>query len=132
MALSDLIRSGVRMADNLTADLQPLVVHSAWIGNDGFGGDLYAAPVSRPAIVEREQKMVTNAEGREVLAEHVITFLRPIENHGAPGRQEPIDPRDRFVLPDGTTGPVAAVSTFVDRTTGAGYYQQVFLGARKP
>jgi len=129
VGLRDLVASGVALADNLTADLQPTVQHEAWTGNDGFGGATYATAVPRAALVERKQKQVLNPQGQEVLSEHTITLLRPIAANGAPDRFEPIDPRDRFTLPDGTTGPILSIESFTDRVTGAGYFAQVFLGA---
>lgn len=128
MGLRDLIKNGVALADKLTADLQPTVTHSAWIATTGTGKSVFGAPMTRAAIVERKQKLVKTGGGQELLSQHVVSFLRPVAPHGAAGRSEPIDARDRITLPDGTTGPILHVDTFVDRVTGAGYYHQVFLG----
>ena len=125
---ADIIRSGVALADSLTTTLQPTVLHAAWTGNDGTGGYTYASAVKRPALVERKQKMVRKASGEEVLSTHAVYFLRPIKNNGATGRQEPIDPRDRITLPDGTTSNILTVSSFIDKDSGAGYFHEVYLG----
>ena len=130
MALSDIIRNGVALADSLTVSLQATVQHAAWTGQNGFGDDEHAANVARLAIVERKQKLVRNAAGEEVLSQHVISILRPISANGTSGRNEPIDVRDRFTLPDGTTGPIINVESFVDPSIGAGFYHIVYLGSR--
>jgi hypothetical protein len=126
--LADIIRNAVAIADSATDTLQPKVRHAAWIGNDGEGGYQYASAVQRPALVERKQKLVRKADGEQVLSTHVVTFLRPIKKNGAAGRQEPIDPRDRITLPDGTTSNILSVNAFVDKDTGAGYLHEVYLG----
>lgn len=125
---ANIIRSGVAIADKLTDSLQPKVRHAAWIGNDGEGGHLYAAPVLRPALVERKQKTLRSSTGEEVVSTHYVAFLRPIKNNGAAGRQEPIDPRDKITLPDGTSSAILTVNAFVDKDTGSGYFHEVYLG----
>lgn len=125
---ADLVRNGVALADSLTATLQANVTYEAWTGRDGFGEPIYAAATLVPALVERTSKMVIDSAGRQIRAEHVISFLRPIAANGAAGRDEPIDARDRITLPDGSTGIIAAVDTLVDPDTGAGYYHTVSMG----
>ena len=125
---ADIIRQGVALADELTQDLQPSVEHEAWTGNDGTGGYTYDFAVSRPALVERKQKLVRKATGEQVLSTHVVTFLRPIEDNGATGRQEPLDPRDRITLADGTKSNILSIESFVDKDTDAGYFHEVYLG----
>lgn len=125
---ADLIRNGVALADSLTNSLQATVVHEAWTGNDGEGGYSYDDGIERLALVERKQRMRRNAQGEEVMSTHVVTFLRPIADNGATGRQEPVDPRDRITLPDGTKSNILSVEAFVDKDTGAGYLHEVYLG----
>lgn len=128
MGLRDLIASGVALADNLTGDLQPEVSHEAWVGQNGFAQAIYSAPSYHKALVERKQRLVRTASGEEKVASHLVTFLRPLPANGASGRNEPIDPRDRITLADGTTAPILALSAFDDRATNQGYFYQVWLG----
>lgn len=128
MALNDIIRKGVATAKSVTASLQADVTIEAWTGNDGVGGSTFASAVTLPALVERKQRMVRNSSGEQVLSTHSVLFIGPVTDNGADGRQEPIDPRDRITLPDGTTGKIVGVETVVDPATGAGYYQQVWMG----
>lgn len=125
---ADIVRNGVALADSLTATLQDAVTYEAWIGSDGFDEPSYAAGVQISALIEKSDKTVIDTQGREIRTESVISLLRPIAPNGATGRQEPIDNRDKFTLPDGTTGIIAGVETFVDADTGAGYYHIVSLG----
>jgi len=128
MSLADAVRLGIALAHETTAALQAEVRHSAWIADGGVGEPVYAAPVVRQAIVEQKQSMVRNAQGEVVLASTKITLLVPIEGLGVVGRREPIDPRDEFLLPDGTTGPILAVSGLVDPDTNYPYMHEVYLG----
>lgn len=128
MALDSLIRRGVAVADRLTASLQPDVTHEAWTGQDGYGAATYAAGVARAAIIEQKQRLHRTSNGREVVTKAKITILRPITPNGAAGRTEPIDVRDRFTLPDGSTGPIVDIGGFTDAGTGRPYFAEVWLG----
>jgi len=128
MAFDDLIRTGLELADSLTAPLQATVSHEAWQHSDGLGGGTYAAAVNRPAIIVRRNRERQMSDGRTILTTARITFLRPIDPEGSVGRQEPVDSRDRLTLPDGSTDPVADVEALIDPDTGRGYYAVVYLG----
>lgn len=127
MGLRDLIANGVALADKLTQDLQPEVQFEAFTGKDGFNQNAYAPALGVKAIVERKQKLVRTPAGEEVMSSHLITILRAIASNGAPGRQEPIDVRDRFTLADGSTGTILAIEGFDDRATDQAYFYQVYL-----
>lgn len=127
----DIVANGVALADSLTASLQVTVQFEAWIGQDGFGQSQFAPAVPVQALVERKSKMVRTPTGEERLASHTITVLRPLAPNGAPGREEPIDGRDRFTLADGTTGPILAVEGLDDPVTTKPYFAQVFLASRQ-
>lgn len=128
MGLLDVLRNGIALADSLTADLQDEVVHEAWIGQDFDGGAIYAVGVTRAAVVERKQRLIKTTDGREVMSTHYVGFLRPIAPNGATGRQEPVDPRDRITLSNGSTGPIVSLDGFMDRAFDRPMYTQVFLG----
>lgn len=128
MAFDDIIRTGVALADSLTASLQDNVSHEAWTGLNSVGDVTYAAAVSRQAIVERKSRRHISATGQEILTSARITFLRPIAANGAAGRIEPIDGRDKITLSDGTTAPVVDVEAIMDPDTNAGYFTTVWLG----
>jgi len=127
---TDIVRAGVAVADSVTATLQAPVEHHAWISEDRRGEPTFAPLIIRQAIVERKQRLIRAADGRVIAVNTKLTFPRPIEANGAADRREPIDPRDKFVLPDGTTGPVLNVEGIVDpdTLTGAGYMVEVWLG----
>jgi hypothetical protein len=58
----------------------------------------------------------------------LITIIGPVTANGAPNRDEPVDPRDKFVLPDGTSGPIVDVNGLLDPSTGRPYLYEVALG----
>jgi hypothetical protein len=128
MALDDVVRSGVATIDSITGSLQVLVSHEAWTGQSGTGTETFAAAVQRPAIVEKKAREHRLSNGRVLQTVAYIAFLRPITANGAAGRIEPIDVRDKFTLPDGTTGPVIDTNAFLDPDTNAGYLHEVWLG----
>lgn len=144
MSLNQIIRDAVAVADSITKDLQGTVMHSAWIGQDGFGKPNYGARVSglditgafntadvavpRQAIIEQKQR-IRDVQGRNVLTFVHLTFVGPIPINGmGTERKEAVDPRDIFVLPDGTTGPVVDVSGVLDSETNLMYAVEVWLG----
>lgn len=129
MGLADIIRSAVATANDITLDLQATVTHYAWISADATGKPTYASGVARKAIVEHRTKTIRNATGQEVVGRHKLTFLVVPTANGTSGRREPIDPRDKFVLPDGTTAPIASIEgvTDAESTTGRNYSYEVWL-----
>jgi hypothetical protein len=129
MALDSLVRSGIALAKSITASLQAEVEHTPWVGNDDYGTNSGAGtPTMRPALVEMRQRLRRDATGKEVMQRATVTFLGPVPPNGATGRREPIDPRDRIVLPDGTTGPILDVSGLADPSTSGHYMLTVALG----
>lgn len=128
MGLDALVRSGIAIAKSITGSLQADVVHAAWTGSGGDGAATYATGVVRPALIEYRSKLIRSTTGAEVMQRALVTFLEPIDADGATGRREPIDPRDRITLPDGTTGPVLEVKGLTDPTTSHPYLFEVSLG----
>jgi len=120
MGLLDIVRSGVAIANSLTADLQPNVSHEAYVSTDGAGRRSYAAAVSRPALVVRKQKLVRSATGELVMSQAQITILDP---------SVIVNELDKFTLPDDTSGPIIATDGFVDRGTGHPILTEIFLGS---
>jgi len=125
--LGSILRNAVAIVDDVTKDVQPKVTHRMWVGQNGFGAPIYEEAL-RDMVVERKQRLVQRPDGKEVLSKHLLTHVGPIPPNGAAGRQEPVDPRDVFVLPDGTTGPSLATEGIVDKGTGAPFLHQVWLG----
>jgi len=132
MSLADLVRSKVALANSLTSDLQPTVTHTPWTGSSGDGDDTYGTPVVRNAFVDRTRKQSYTPQGRLVITVATITILEPIEDTTptvAGTRTQPIDPRDKFVLSDGTTAPIVQIGDgFEDSGTNRPYLNTVILG----
>lgn len=129
MGLDGMVRSAVATAKSVAASLQVEVQHEAWIDDDSRGDAQFAAAVARPALVTMKQTRVTLPNGEVLESRAVVTFLEPVPANGAANRREPIDPRDRITLPDGTTGPILQVSGPIDPATNAPYMVKVMLGA---
>jgi hypothetical protein len=128
MGLGGLVRSGIALANSITGTLQVDVIHHPWIGSLSDGMASYGLATVRRAIVEAKQEQVRTFTGEEATSRAMVTIIGPVEDNGAAGRREPIDPRDRLILPDGTTGPILDVQGLVDAGTGRPYMYQIALG----
>lgn len=129
MSFANLVKNGVALANSLTSALQVGVTYRAWTGITAMGDYTYADPITVQALVEFKQQLVVDFSGNEVVSMHTINILQPISGNGAEGRTEPLDPRDLFTLPDGSTAKMATSETLVNPQTNAGYYHIVKLGA---
>lgn len=128
--LAQLIRDGLAIAKTIVDDggVMGTVQHSAWTGQDYTGAATYATAAGRKAIIEQRQRLRMTSSGKIVATKAYIAFLEPVPANGASGRQEPIDTRDKIVLPDGTTGQIVDVAGLVDASTTRPYYSEVWLG----
>jgi len=118
MGLLDDLTDAVATVDAETADLQPEVTISRWLGQDALGKPRYAAPVRVPAIVEWKQRAVRTRAGADTTSRAYVGILRPFS----------VSERDKVVLPDGTTGPILDMGGFVSRATGRPIFVEVWLG----
>jgi len=127
--LADVIRSAVEAANSQTASLQVDVVHQAWLApSNGLGEADYGPPVARPALVQEGVLHHEMPDGKVITTKARLAFVGPIPPNGAPDRQEPIDPRDRLILPSGLTGYIVEVpGALIDPGTGAPYVRTVWL-----
>lgn len=129
MSLRNVLVAAIKTADSVLKSDQATVQHSAWTGQDLYGTDTFAAPVSRLAIVDLTRRPLKTEEGKLLMTMATITFLAPIPDNGASGRKEPIDNRDKIVLADGSTGPIISVGGPLDPVTNRPYLNTVMLGA---
>lgn len=127
--LADVVRAGVAVAHTITQTLQVGVSLARWQGQYAFGAVTYAAATDYPALVEYKVRLHETASGKLVQTRAKVTFLTVIPPNGAANRTEPIDSRDRIVLPDGTTGPIVDVEGLVDPGTERVYMSEVWIGA---
>ncbi len=130
MSLAGTVRSAVATADKIVKSLEENVSHQAWTGTGGdlFGKSGFATAVTRKAIVEQVIKERRLPDGRTVLTSAKLTFLAVIPPNGTAGRQEPIDPRDKLTLADGTTGPILNITGLRDPEKSRPYLVEVWLG----
>ena len=117
--------SSVRLAVAATRrsmrGLEVQIQHQHGITRSSSGAITYAHNDSWSAFVEPVVKVVRDSKGVERVARARITFLFPLV----------VDTSDKFVLPDGTTGPVVEVVEGIadaSNPTGCGVLTTVFLG----
>lgn len=127
MSLDSIIRNGVKTINKTTKSLQPVVQISAWIGSTYKGADSYASPIEVQALVIQKQELRRTASGEMVMTKAYVAFIQPVPPNGAVGRVEPIDPRDKIVLPDGTTGRIVNTDGLIDPAISRPYLSEVWL-----
>jgi hypothetical protein len=89
---------------------------------------VYAPSIYVPAIVDMSLRDIRSPAGQFVTTRAYIMLLEPLPEEGTAERHEPIDERDIFVLPDGTTGPIVQTGGFVDAGTSLPFYHEVWIG----
>lgn len=117
MALNDLIRSGVAIADSLTISLQSTVQHESFLGQTIYGAT-WSSAIPRTAIVELRSRLHQTRDGRLVDTRAMVLFPRDIA----------VDHRDKITLPDGSSGPIVDVVGVVNPDTSRPYATEVWIG----
>jgi len=130
MPLATVIRNSIAIAKKVANNGKLLVTvqHHAWIADGAVHGEpVYDDPVARLALVEMKQRLI-RLEGQDFIQKAVVTFLEPIAANGAANRFEPIDLRDKIVLPNGYTGPIKDVQGLENQFSDSPYMVEVILG----
>ena len=127
MSLLDVLRSGVRIANTVTRPIQALVTYERYLSDDGYGSPVYAPAVPLHAIVDFTSKQVRTGEGVLTVTRATIDLLDINEVVKATDG-EGIGDIDKFILPDGDTGPILDLSGFVDAGTTHPIATTVMLG----
>jgi hypothetical protein len=134
MALNDVIANVVAIAHKITEPLQGEVMHSPWIAQNAFGSSSLQTPfgqaIRRTAIIEQQARWRQLPNGNQVYTYAHLIFLVPFEHINAPNRKNPVDPRDKFVLPDGSSGPVVDSDGLHNPGTKSPYFCEVWLGGQ--
>jgi len=132
MSLLDVLRSGVHIADNVTKTLQATVSYWRYVSEDGYGTKTYSPPetsagIQLRAIVDYKSTQVRTREGILTVSRAVITLL-DIAAVVAATNGLGIGNDDKFVLPDGDTGPLLDIRGFIDAGTGHPIATEVVIG----
>ena len=130
MSLATVIRNAVATAKSVTSALQANITLAAWTGHATSGAQpTYATAVTLPALIEQGPVAFRTAAGETITVKAIVHILQPITANGTASREEPIDPRDKITLPNGTVGaPIMSAGGFVDPSTGLPYLYTVALG----
>lgn len=127
MGLLNVLRSGVKTANKVTADLQSSFTFRKALSSDGAGGMTYGSPVTIPAIIEDRQEEVRTLGGEISQSRTHITVL-DVAKLSAATNGEGIKEQDEIVLANGEIGTILSISGFVDRGTGLGIVTEIYLG----
>lgn len=127
MSLLDDVRGAIKIADQETKSLQATVTYYRLTGADGYGVPIYASPVKLKAIVDYVSQQVRTQEGVLTVSRAVVTLLDVAAVKAATAGKG-IDNNDKFVLPDGDTGPLLDIRGFVDAGTTHPMATEVVIG----
>lgn len=128
MGLLDALRAGVKTADKVTKSLQATVTYARAVPDtSGYGTFTYPTSVPLRAIVDFARKQVRTPQGELTVTRATIDLL-DIAAIVAATNGEGISNNDRFILPDGDTGPILDISGFIDAGTGHPIATTVMLG----
>lgn len=127
MSLLDVLRTGVKIADNVTKSVQADVKFEKYVSGTGEGDKSYTPAVFLKAIVDWKQKQVRTMSGVLSVSRASVMFL-DIAALKTATNNEGIDDHDKITLPDGTTGPILDMSGFIDAGSGHPVATEVFLG----
>jgi hypothetical protein len=131
MAIRAALISGIKIVSKQVADVKVPVSFQAWIGDDGKGGDAYAGAVTVRPVVSRKARVIRTEGGQFAHTLATLTFVDPVAPTTAQAgrtRRQPFDPRDLFVLPDGSTAPVVDIGGPMDPKTSDTFIHVVTLG----
>lgn len=132
MDLLGIFQSGIAIASDVFEGNKGNITFKAWIGSDGRGNDVFASPVPLRAVVDSTKRLRSTANGQLVMTFASLTFLDPIADttpNTGESREQPIDPRDILILPDGGTAPVVQSGGPLDASTGRGLITETILGS---
>lgn len=128
MSFATSLRSGLKIIATQTRSIQGVVKHHAWIGQDQFGNETYAFPVDRKAIITVREQDRPGQMGQVTRTTAHLLLLDPVEPNGTTGRLEPVDTRDKIVLPDGSTAPIVETNGLIDPDSTRPFFMEVWLG----
>jgi hypothetical protein len=127
MSLLDALRAGIKVADKVTKPLQATVIYQQGTPSNQYGLIAYGAEVELRAIVDYSRKMVRTSSGELSVTRATIDLLDVDAIVSATGGVG-IGNHDKFILPDGDTGPILDISGFIDAGTGNPVATTVMLG----
>lgn len=131
MAIRNILAAGVKIISKQVDDDKADVSRQAWIGDNGSGVDEFAPADTVRCIVSRKTRTVRTSTGQLASIVATLTILDPLPPTTANAgktRVQPVDPRDIFTLPDGTTAPVVDLGGPFDPVENSTYIITVMLG----
>lgn len=130
---AEVLQIGIDIIDSQTKGAQSQIKLEQFTGSGPSGDMTYADPVFPFAVVDYSNK-VSIRGGQIVTVSATLTITERVEPNLTvtdPPRKNPIDPRDKITLPDGTTGPIISAPGSVNNPlTGTGFIQVVEIGPR--
>lgn len=119
MALADVVRKLIPVADSITASFQGTVQHRARTG-PGSQGPAYAAAANRKGVVDYAPRLVRTRDNQEITPAAYVVFPRP----------EPVKPGDEVTLPNGVVGEVLDVPGVADPSTSNPFLTEIYVADR--
>lgn len=130
MGLDAVLAKAIGIADKITKPVQSTIQWYAWLSQDIRGKATYeTTPTPLKGVVDLRRKLRHQGDGKLITVVASITIMQVVPPNGAADRHEPIDPRDKLILPDGTTGPILGVpgAVWYD-AAGRPFLNEIYLG----
>lgn len=133
MGLRDILDNAVHnIISPIVDDVKVTFIHHAWIGEKGNGEDIYASPTTFRAVADRTARIRETGDGGKVMVFATLTEVDGIASTTATfpwTRQNPVDPRDKIIFPDGSTAPITKAGGPQDPVTGVGFINEIEMGS---
>lgn len=130
----DILLDGIDIVSELTQGLQGRCLLQQFAGQSNSGDELYGATKSFLAIVDYTSKQIQR-NGQFVMTGGTVIALESISPLGVvtdPPRMEPIDTRDKLILPDNSIVPILDTpGSVMNPETNQGLVPTIMIGPRQ-
>lgn len=117
MSLDNLVKSGIRMAASVTADLQASITHKAYLG-DASDAPNYGTAATLTVIVEECRRFLgVDDFGAQLFATTKLTYLAGDVTFGV---------QDEITMPSGKTARILDVRAMLDKD-GNPHMSEIYL-----
>lgn len=127
--IAKIVRNAIAgVVDPVTKSAQSNVQYFRWISDlDGMGTPGYAAKKILKAAIDWKQVQVRTPQGTDTTSRASLIFTNTAALMAATAGKG-IGDKDKFILPDGTTGPILDLGGFIDPGTSIPFATEVYLG----
>lgn len=127
MSLLDVLRSGIKVADNITKPFQGYVQYRRCTAKDEYGTKTMGSTQLLRGLIDATQRQVRRSDGTFMVVDATIDFL-DVAKVKAATSDKGFSIDDEFTLPDGKKRPTLSAGGFMDAGTTKPVVYKVMLG----